>query len=231
MGQVLAIKAVTRADYAAQITEGYNRIYRDILELGKMLVDARETLPHGQFLKMIDTDLPFSQRTAYSYIQEWLIANDRNLQPAATLSESYTVRAELERLKPDEIDRGMAAGKLYQGVPRAQVIEFRRELRAAEPHRPRHSDIAQPSAPAGGISTSGTQNVPARTYSEMVWLLIQRRNMLGLTQMELDERIGWGDGMTSKLEIPHMQDGRVAGPGTLKDWLQALGVGLQMVPV
>jgi len=35
--------------------------------------------------------------------------------------------------------------------------------------------------------------------------------------------------MTSKLEIPHMNDGRVAGTETEADWIKALGGEGEMV--
>jgi hypothetical protein len=222
----------TRAAFAVRITDGYKRIYRDVLAIGAMLVEARDALPHGEFLRMLETDLPFSQRTAYNYILEWTIAAREDLQPAASLSPSYTVRAEMERLTPAELAKGLDEGRLYQGVPREKVIEFRRECRLSQPHRPRHGDIAAPSAPGGTlVSSASPEALPACSYSELVWLLTKRRHLLGYSQEFLDQRILWTEGMTSKLEIPHMLDGRVAGAVVLSEWLQALGVGLQVVPL
>lgn len=95
-------------------------------------------------------------------------------------------------------------------------------------HRPGHRDISAPAAPAGSLSTTGA--LIGRTYSELVWLLIQRRHALGMSQECLDHRIGWCERQTSKLEIPHRDTGRVAGPRMLAEWLAGLQVGIQLVP-
>src|SRR4051812_18622629 len=84
----------TRQEFAQRLTDGYNRIYRDVLSLGAMLVEARESLAYGEFLGMLERDLPFSQRTAYEYMREWTIANAEDLQPVANLGDTRSVRAE-----------------------------------------------------------------------------------------------------------------------------------------
>lgn len=221
---------LSRREHVRMITDGHSRIYRDIVAIGGMLVQARKDLPRGEFLAMLATDLPFSQRTAYNYMTEWAIAQD-DLQPVATMSEAYSVRAEIERLSPDELAQGVAAGKIFKGVSRSQVIEYRKELRADQEHRPGHLDIPAPSRPVGPMSSAGAAPLLAGSYSELVWLLIERRKFLGFSGEAFDHHMGWTQGMTSKLEIPHRPDGRMAGHKIMQEWLQGLRCGLQVVPL
>lgn len=91
------------------------------------------------------------------------------------------------------------------------------------PHRPiAMASIPQPELPLDGV---------ARNYSDLVALLKQHRRVCEISQMELDDRAGFQDGYTGKLEIPHKADGRVAKWDTLRDWMEALGVGIKLVPL
>lgn len=212
----------TKAIYVTRLTDGYNRIYRDVLNLGQTLVDARANLPYGDFQRMIKSELPFSVRTAYSYIREWTIATAEDVQPAAQLADGYTVREELDRLTDDELSKGLADGKLFQGVSRSTVVEYRREIRSLHVHRPESRKCPPPSRP---------ERAGALTYSELVYVLIEWRRSKGISQAALDDIIGWGEGQTSKYEIPHMDDGRIAGWEALGQWMQGLGLGIALVPL
>jgi hypothetical protein len=211
-----------RGEFAQRITDGYNRIYRDVLAIGAMLVEAQEQLAHGEFLAMLGRDLPFSQRTAYNYMREWTIANTEDLQPVATIGQTPTVRAEIDRLTDEELAKGLATGKLFKGISRSQVQEFKRELRVSHQHRPESSKCPAPSRPTAA---------GARSYSELVYLLIEWRKSKGISQAAMDDLIGWGEGQTSKYEIPHQDDGRIASWAALLQWMQGLGLGIQLVPV
>jgi len=74
-----------------------------------------------------------------------------------------------------------------------------------------------------------------RTYEELIAALRDRRKEMGISQIEMDERIGWPEGYTSKVESP-MRDPsrgrgnfRVLGPKSLPELLQALGLELVAV--
>lgn len=63
----------------------------------------------------------------------------------------------------------------------------------------------------------------------LVGLLRGRRMALGISQQELDDRIGCPDGYLAKLEAPHRSYGRRAAWGitqTLTWWLESLGLAL-----
>jgi hypothetical protein len=88
-------------------------------------------------------------------------------------------------------------------------------------HRPqavlRH---ALPSAPKG---------VAATNLSELMYLLIQRRHALGLSQAAVDDKIGWAEGLCSKYEILHQDSGRAPSIDAILDYAQGLKCGLALV--
>lgn len=68
-----------------------------------------------------------------------------------------------------------------------------------------------------------------RDEDALVGLLRGRRQTLGVSQQELDDRIGCPDGYIAKLEAPHRTYGRRAAWGitqTLVWWLESLGLAL-----
>jgi hypothetical protein len=68
-------------------------------------------------------------------------------------------------------------------------------------------------------------------YHEIVWLLIERKKALGISQAIVDDLSGWTESLTSKFEIPHMDTGRIASGIHLVEWARALGLGLALVPL
>ena len=73
----------------------------------------------------------------------------------------------------------------------------------------------------------------ATSYDDLVLQLIARRHELGLTQRELDDRAGWADGYTGKVEASPdaaKKNCRRASTDTFALWLTALDVVLIAVP-
>lgn len=77
-----------------------------------------------------------------------------------------------------------------------------------------------------------------RRYDELIAALRARRIELGLTMLELDARIGWPDGYTSKIEAGFKTPGvktkrgnfRALGPATLHEVLRGLDLELTIAP-
>lgn len=79
--------------------------------------------------------------------------------------------------------------------------------------------------------TEKRRQVAIRSYEGLANALAFRRNQLGLSQLELDDRCGFADGHIGKLEKPLSSFGRVATTVTMERWLAGLGVGLLVVPL
>lgn len=95
-------------------------------------------------------------------------------------------------------------------------------------HRPGYDGFPAPAPPAG--LTAFPEKLPAHTYSEFVWQFKHRREQLGFPLSQIDHAVGWGETLTSKLELPHRDVGRIAGGLVLIEWAQALRCGLLLVP-
>lgn len=105
---------------------------------------------------------------------------------------------------------GATAGvKIHQGPQRT-------------PHRPIAVLIGPPCRPERG---------GALTYPELVYVLAEWRKSKGISQLALDQRIGWTDGQTGKYEIPHADVGRIASWKAINEWLIGLGLGIALVPL
>lgn len=78
----------------------------------------------------------------------------------------------------------------------------------------------------------GFRPTTIRSEDQLTGLLRGRRQALGWTQPELDDRIGFPDGYSAKLEAPNRSYGRRAVWGiaaSLADWLQGLGLVLVLM--
>lgn len=74
--------------------------------------------------------------------------------------------------------------------------------------------------------------VMVRSEDQMIALLRGRRVALGLSHAQLDDRIGWSDGYTSKVEAPHRRYGRrlfLFLSGLADELLQGLGLALVLM--
>ena len=68
-----------------------------------------------------------------------------------------------------------------------------------------------------------------RTYDDLVAALIARRHALKWSQAELDQRAGFQDGYSAKLERFDGPQGRVAGAMALPLWMETLGISFLVV--
>ena len=57
-------KSEARAAWAARITAATRKTVEAMIETGRLLLEAKESLGHGEFLAMVRADLPFGPRTA-----------------------------------------------------------------------------------------------------------------------------------------------------------------------
>ena len=99
---------------------------------------------------------------------------------------------------------------------------------------------ARSRTPAGDFGLSGPRTyrpckppVVAQDSEALIDQLRRRRMRVGLTQRDLDAIAGWADGYTGKVEAPEDAPGRrrPAPLMTLNLWLQALNVGIAIVPL
>ena len=52
-------------DYVSEIARLWSRAQGAFLEIGRLLIRAKDRLPHGMYVAAVEAELPFSTRTAY----------------------------------------------------------------------------------------------------------------------------------------------------------------------
>jgi len=128
--------------WAARITECWRSSVEGILRAGRLLIEAKADLPHGEFGAMCARDLPFSERTAQRLMA---IGQDNRLSNpthVSLLPASWGTLYELTKLSDDEFTEAV-----QQHVIRPDMLRGEAELIRPLTHRIPSSD--------GGVEKHG----------------------------------------------------------------------------
>ena len=141
--------------WAARITECWRSSVEGIIRTGRLLVEAKADLAHGEFGAMCTRELPFTQRTAQMLMA---IAEDQRLTNAKFISylpASWGTLYELTKLSDAEFDSAV-----QQHVIRPDMLRGEAELIRPLTHRPPQSD-AGAHLREGNDAANGTAPQPA----------------------------------------------------------------------
>lgn len=179
--------------------------------LGKILIEAKDSLPHGEFLLMIEQDLPFSARRA-----QQLMAIARNSTITDTKTSSHLpvatdAKYELSRLPEAELREAIDQGHVSPGMTV-------KEARAIVGH-PREPTFVAPRAPE-------ELRRPIINRFELLATMKGYRAAAGQSQLEADFSAGWPEGYTGKLEI----DTRRAINDSWWEWMGSRLLVMLLVP-
>lgn len=101
----------TANPWTARIIEAFGRTRDGFFEIGRLLCKAKRDLPHGEFINMIERELPFGRRYANMLM---CVANDRRLgEHASHLPASGATLYELTKL--DDEGKRLTEALLMQG--------------------------------------------------------------------------------------------------------------------
>lgn len=120
-----AVATRAQASWVKKIKQKWRGVVEDILEVGAMLNQAKEELPHGAFGLMIATELPFGRGTAERLMS---ISSDERFQDAAHvphLPPSWGTLYELTKLPKETFEAGIAGGTIFPGMTRADATKLR----------------------------------------------------------------------------------------------------------
>ena len=126
----------TRPQFASEVNRLWREAQHRFLEIGRYLCEAKERLDHGEFMPMIESDLPFSHKVAVK-LMAVARAVDDGVFPRDSLPPSYATVYELVSLKPAERERAMQEGLVAPTTTREAVIRFKKRIRGgalAESH-------------------------------------------------------------------------------------------------
>jgi len=120
--------AKTRRQWAKEITTAVGDYREAAIEIGRLLVAAKDALPHGDFEKMVKAELPFEPSTARKFmaIAEDPRLADSNRSHVNDLPASYGTLYELTKLDDGTFGDALKAGKISADMTRADVGRIKR---------------------------------------------------------------------------------------------------------
>src|SRR4051812_922580 len=92
------------SDFASRIIACWQRSAEAFIETGRILTEAKGALPHGDFLQMLEAELPFDKRVAQMLMK---IAADKRLTNAnivSLLPPHYSSMDEISKLDDEQIE-------------------------------------------------------------------------------------------------------------------------------
>ena len=110
--------------YAQRITNFQRKGVESIVECGRLLIAAKNELKHGEFLKMIENNLPFKRSTAQAFMK---IANDKRItknQHAGCLPAHWSTLIKLTQLPDAAFEARIADGTIHPGLKRRPAVEM-----------------------------------------------------------------------------------------------------------
>ncbi len=127
-----ALMVPDASEWARRIRASLEKSVEAILETGRLLVEAKAALPHGQFEKMVEADLGWSPQTVRKFmaIARHPVLSDR--AHVRVLPASWGTLAELARLKPEPLEKAIGEGIVRPTMTRKDTTEliYRRPQRA-----------------------------------------------------------------------------------------------------
>src|SRR3954451_8413646 len=113
-------------EYLSAISRLWNRAQSAFLEIGFLLIRAKDMLPHGEYVTAVEAELPFSARTAYQLREaaRWAMGGPVAME---RLPNSYSTIYLLSTLDPPVLQEAERDGLIRPELKRAELIEWRRK--------------------------------------------------------------------------------------------------------
>jgi hypothetical protein len=115
-------------EFVSEISRLWQRAQGTFLDIGKLLIRAKDTLPHGEYTAAVEAQLPFSARTAYQLREaaRWALEMDRRQAiPLARLPGSYSTIYLLSTFDPPTLEEAAQVGLIRPELRRAELIAWR----------------------------------------------------------------------------------------------------------
>lgn len=130
---IVADDAAAVAGWSGRITrrwqQAVQRTVESFLEIGRLLIEAKAAIEHGEFEAMIESDLPFKPRTARRLMA---IARDQRITKRtqeSVLPASWTTLYELTKLDDDEFEARLSDGTIRPDLERSEAKAIVQEQR------------------------------------------------------------------------------------------------------
>ena len=74
-----------------EIFQQAETMLQNIMQIGGLLVQRKQKLPHGQFTKWVEENLPFTTRTAQNYMKVFRNKEQLKNENVSVLSDAYNI--------------------------------------------------------------------------------------------------------------------------------------------
>jgi|GEM_PF-6362393 len=118
------IEDATAREFAQLICREWRAIFYSIIAVGNLLIKAKRTVPHKQWLTLIKSDLPFGPRTAQRLMK---IAMDERITDATHaphLPPCWATLYELTKLSDERFQKALELGYIHSKMERADAADL-----------------------------------------------------------------------------------------------------------
>jgi hypothetical protein len=139
--QTVRSEPIKADDYVHAINMLWSKAHAAFLDIGRLLIRAKELLPHGEYTAAVEGRLPFTARTAYQLREaaRWAIEMDASrVIPMSRLPGSYSTIYLLSTLDPPTLEAAEAEGLVRPELRRSELVAWRKEKT-----RPKRSDLME----------------------------------------------------------------------------------------
>jgi hypothetical protein len=119
----------TPDEYVEAIGKLWGKAQAAFIEIGRLLITAKEVLPHGEYTAAVEARLPFSSRTAYQLREatRWVLEMDRRKTISLDqLPGSYTIIYLLSTFDPPTLEAAEQEGIVRPDLRRAELIAWKK---------------------------------------------------------------------------------------------------------
>jgi hypothetical protein len=137
--QAVILEPETPNDYVETIVRLWGRAQSAFLDIGRLLIRAKENLPHGEYMSAVEKRLPFASRTAYQLREaaRWALEMDkRRTITLDRLPGSYSTIYLLSTMAPPMLEAAEAEGLLRPELRRSELIAWRKAKGEEQERRP-----------------------------------------------------------------------------------------------
>jgi Protein of unknown function (DUF3102) len=110
--------------YVQRITACQRKSVESIIECGRVLIAAKDKLKHGEFLKMIENNLPFKRSTAQALMKIAADGRITKYQRAGCLPAHWSTLVKIIQLPDAAFEARIADGRIHSGLERRPAVEM-----------------------------------------------------------------------------------------------------------
>ncbi len=137
----------TAPQWASAISEAWNKTLNSVFETGDALIGAKDALKHGEWIKMVEGELPFGISTANKLMAVAWDERLRNSERVPNLPSQWGTLYALTRLDNEIIEKSFENGAIHPKLERKD-IKFLPNLPHYEPKQKKSEKKVSVIAPA-----------------------------------------------------------------------------------